>query len=395
MDESPPIDRLRALIAGDEALQYRLALIRDRHAFGAAAAELAAAHGISVTAEEVAPRVIYDPIGLGRLDESPPNFAGWPGRHWLPVGVLETQAGLAIDWRHFGDDRLTRPFYEDSLLRANRCPLNGFLRIRTPLSTLLKAPPSDATEGPDALIFHMSRCGSTLVSQMIAAMPGHVVVSEPPPLDTIVQIAQLTPGVTQNQRIALLRAMAGALGRDRFGDRKHYVIKLDAWHVLALPLFRAAFPNAPWLFLFRDPVEVMVSQQRNRGMQTMPLVLPEEVYGIAHPLGVPPEDYIARVLAKGNAAAVEHAALGDGLFVDYADLPGALETRILPHFGIRADASALERARAAATSDAKTPGLPFAPDAATKRHEASAAIRTAAATHLGELHRQLTALAIR
>lgn len=391
MDDPSPLDQLRALIASDATLQDDLARIEDRAAFGNAAAAVAATHEIAIDAETIAPRVIYDPIGADRFDDAPPNVAGWPGRHWLPIAVVQTQVGLAIDWRHFGDRRLTAPFYEDSLRSAKRLPLNGFLRIRTPLATLLETPPPDAAHGPDALIFHMSRCGSTLVSQMIAAMPGSVVVSEAPPLDTIVQIAQLNPNVTPEQRIALLRGMAGALGRDRFGDRQRYVIKLDSWHALALPLFRAAFPDAPWLFLFRDPVEVMVSQERNRGMQTVPLVLPDDIYQIPDPLSLPAEDYIARVLAKVSAAAVEHAALGQALFVDYAALPGALETRILPHFSIAPDPAAMARA----TSDAKTPNAPFTPDAEAKRREASEAIRAAAAAHLDDLHRQLTALAAR
>jgi hypothetical protein len=36
---------------------------------------------------------------------------------------------------------------------------------------------------PDGFVFHMSRCGSTLVAQMLAVVPDHVVVSEAEPLD--------------------------------------------------------------------------------------------------------------------------------------------------------------------------------------------------------------------
>jgi len=393
MDDISPIDRLRALIASDEALQDRLATIEDRAAFGLAAADVAAAHGIATTADEIAPPIIMDPLGLNRFDPAPPNFTGWPGRKWLPVAVVQTQAGLAIDWQHFGDQRLTAPFYEDSIRRARRSRLNTFFRPRTSLATLVDTPPPDAAGAPDALIFHMSRCGSTLVSQMIAAMPGSVMVSEAPPLDTIVQIAQLNPQVTLNERVALLRGMVAALGRDRFGDRQRYVIKLDSWHSLALPLFRAAFPDTPWLFLFREPVAVMVSQIRQRGMQTVPQALPDDIYGIPDPMSHSAEDFIAQVLARVNAAAIEHHKLGGGLFVDYAELPGALETRILPHFGLAADPAALAAARAASANNAKSPSMTFAPDADAKRREASEAVHAAVATHLDDLHRQLRALA--
>ena len=395
MDDSSPLDRLRALIAGDEALQDRLAVFEDRDAFAAAAAEIAVVHGIALTSTAIVQQVTPDPLGLDRFDTRPPDFAGWPGRRWLPVAVQQTQGGLAVDWRHFGALRLDAPFYEESARSAQRHPLNALLRLRTPIATLLAPPPADAAGAPDALIFHMSRCGSTLVSQMIAAMPGSVMVSEAAPLDTTVQLVMLNPNVALEERVGLLRGMAAALGRDRFGDRQRFVIKLDSWHSLALPLFRAAFPDTPWLFLFRDPVEVMVSQVRDRGIQTVPLVLPESIYGIVDPHSYSAEEFIAQVLARVNAAAIAHAATGHALFVDYADLPGALETRILPHFGIAADAVALDRAHATIANNAKAPRSPFASDAEEKRRAASDAARAAAATHLDDLHRQLTALAAR
>ena len=38
---------------------------------------------------------------------------------------------------------------------------------------------------PSGFIFHMSRCGSTVISQMLAALAEHVVVSEAGPIDAL------------------------------------------------------------------------------------------------------------------------------------------------------------------------------------------------------------------
>ena len=35
------------------------------------------------------------------------------------------------------------------------------------------------------MIFHLSRCGSTLVSRLLGTLPGVVVVAEPAPLNTL------------------------------------------------------------------------------------------------------------------------------------------------------------------------------------------------------------------
>jgi hypothetical protein len=395
MSDPDALARLRAMILADEALADRLALILGADAFAAAAAGVAAGAGITITPEAILAGSKRDPLGIERFTGQQVTMADWPGRNWLPAALVPAPGQLAIDWVHFGDDPLHDSFFEDSLRRARRRPINALLKVCTPLNVLAKPLPADATNAPDGLIFHMSRCGSTLVSQMLAAMPGGVVVSEAPPLDSIVQMTHSHPEAPLEQRIALLRGMAAALGRDRFGNRRHYVIKTDSWHSLALPLFRAAFPDTPWVFLFRDPTEVMVSQMRIRGSQTVPGTQLDPVFAIPDPLSLSAENYIARVLNRVTQAAVDHAGIGGGLFVDYADLPSAVERRILPHFGISPDPEALAAMRAAATWDAKSPSFAFAPDAEDKRRSAGDAVRAASEAYLDGVHRELRALAAR
>ncbi len=129
----------------------------------------------------------------------------------------------------------------------------------------------------------MSRCGSTLLSQMLAALPEHVVLSEAGPLDTVLQLHFREPSVTDEERIGLLRAMMSALGQPRTGRERRLFVKLDSWHTLHLPLIRRAFPGVPWIFLFRNPVEVLVSHRRLRGGQALPGVLPPELFGLRAP----------------------------------------------------------------------------------------------------------------
>ena len=105
----------------------------------------------------------------------------------------------------------------------------------------------------------MSRCGSTLVSQMLATPAANLVVSEAEPIDAVVRARQARPDLSEDEHALWLTWIIGALGQPRGGER-HYFIKLDSWHTLALPLFRRAFPDVPWIFLYRDPVEVIVSQ---------------------------------------------------------------------------------------------------------------------------------------
>ena len=393
MSDPSPIDRLRALIAGDTMLQDELAAITDESSFVVAATAAARRAGFAIEADMVGQASRGDPLGLSRFDGAPPTTVGWPGRAWLPSAIIATSAGPAVDWTHFADLRLTDPFFAETIHTARRRPLNNLLRVRTPLAELDTAMPPGERRMPDALIFHMSRCGSTLVSQMLAAVPGNVVVSEAAPFDSILLLAHTHPEIPIDRRVGLLRAMAAALGRDRFGDRKRFAIKLDAWHTLALPLLRAAFPDTPWIFLFRDPIEVMVSHMRAAGAQTVPGAMPPGLHGFDESVPMPHEQYTARVLGAICSAAIEHRALGEGMFVDYASLPDAVEQRILPHFGIVPSDAERAAMRAATAHDAKATRRSFAPDSRDKQTEASDAVRAAVDDHLAVIHRQLRALA--
>ena len=61
---------------------------------------------------------------------------------------------------------------------------------------------------------------------------------------------------------------------------------------------RRAFPNVPWAFLYRDPVEVLVSQMHQRGMQMVPEIVPASLYGLNGFDGGSIDGYSAQVLAK-------------------------------------------------------------------------------------------------
>ncbi|QNO26203.1 aspartyl beta-hydroxylase [Sphingopyxis sp. OPL5] len=370
MTTATPIDRLRAALLADEAAQLRLAPLADTATFLDAITAYAAELGLPITRDAFA-------AGLARaatpqMEQELPalRLAEAPPRHWLPVELKPYQGAIVIEWLHFAGLPLTDPFFEETWRKVRLLPFNRLMRTATPLSAIepfVEAPP------PDGLVFHMSRCGSTLVGQMLGAAPDHIVLAEPPVLDTVIQLVglgQVSP--------AAIRAMAGALTRDRGGDARHRFIKLDAWHALVLPLLRGIWPGTPWTFLYRDPVEVLVSQQRRPGMHCRPGVLPLEAYGVDPAEGAAAEDYPAWILGQICSAAAD-AVDGDCLLLNYDQLPAALTDALLPHFGVAPDAASLDKIVAAGGRYSKAPGQAFTGDSAAKQREASPALRAAAA----------------
>ncbi|MES2445228.1 MAG: aspartyl beta-hydroxylase [Pseudomonadota bacterium] len=390
MTDLSPLDRFRAAVMADPAAQQALAALRDPAEFEALAVEWATARGIPLEAADLAAASRPDPLGIHSFAPPPQSGAAWPPRQWLPARCV-MEAGFAVDWYHYAGETLNDPFFIDSRSRVASRPFNQLFRYRTQFGDFINAGREGAV-APSGFIFHMSRCGSTLASQMLGAIPGTISVSEPDPLDTLVQLPLVAQGVTAELHVEAIRAMVAALGRDRGGSDRYFV-KLDSWHTLALALFRQAFPDVPWVFLYRDPVEVLVSQERQRGTQTAPGVLPPQIFGFTEAeMSLPDVDYIARVLARTCAAVVDQWGLGGGLVVDYRELPEAMFTRVLPHFGIVPTPEERAAMEAASGRDAKAPLASFKADSASKQVEASPATRAAAERHMAGIHARLQAL---
>lgn len=371
---------LRGHVLGDGGLTAELAAIAEPDAFAARIGELANGLGLALDEAAVRQAIQPDPLGLARFMAAAATERGWP-----PPGFLPVHAGATgVDWACFGARRLTEPFFQDSIRKALQRPFNRLFPWRMAWSDFVAgaAGQRDVIR-PDGFIFHMSRCGSTLVAQMLARSARNIVVSEAAPIDAAVQY----------NNADALRAMVAAYGRPRGASETRLFIKLDSWHALALPLFAQAFPGVPWIFLYRDPLEVMVSQQREPGAQMVPGFVMPAIPGLDDATMTAGPDYTARVLNLICTAAADALRSPQGLAVNYRDLPDAFERRILPHFGVVADDAERAQMRDAARYDAKRPSSPFAADSAAKQAAASAVLRDAAARHLGNIVPRLDALA--
>ena len=382
--DAAQLDLFRERVLADAQLQGELSQQVELDALIELVVTRATEAGIDLSRDQLLLSTQPDPLGLSRLRATSEPIAGWAGEDWLPVHVTLAPAPC-IDWIHMGGARLTDPFYEGSMVRARARPFNWMFHRRTRLDAFVA--PADEIRAPNGVIFHLSRCGSTLAAQMLAAVPRHTVISEAPPIDEAVQLESLGQGAFDG----LLAAMVGAVGRRRFAEERQLFLKTDSWHTLALPLYRRTFPATPWVFLYRDPLEVLVSQMRTRTLFTLPGALPAHVLGI-EAAGMQDDEYCARVVARVCEAAAAGLSLGGGLLVNYRELPQALWTRILPHFGVEVgDADRAEMARAA-QRDAKEPFRAFEPDSQAKRRDAQPRLFELVEQHLAEPYRKLEAL---
>jgi hypothetical protein len=287
-----------------------------------------------------------------------PFRAGWTGTR------------MVVDWCHFGDRRFVEPFFYESVARAMTEPFNMAFQQRTPIDALESLPRGVPIAG---FIFHMSRCGSTLCSQALATLPENIVISEAVPINAVIRAPEFGPA-TISDSARWLAAMVNAFAQPRFPDDRRLFIKFAAANTFDLHLITRAFPDVPWIFVYRNPVEILASLQDNASADFLPGAIFAERLGLRHEdlWTMEGSSYRAHCLTGMGQAALS-AGRNDprALFLNYRELPEALWETIPAHFGFTLSES--DRAAILETSqrNAKCPNTSFSDDRAAKQAAAA------------------------
>lgn len=249
---------------------------------------------------------------------------------WLAVGLQDQQ----LVWRKASASRLHAPFFTDQFLHQTQAERQLHLR---PLQDPPMLYSGYASLAPRALVFHSSRCGSTLLMQMLATDPRFLAISEPPLLD--VALSAWYHG--KIGRIGFTHALQ-ALCLQRQPEQQYAVIKTDCWHLPQLPLLRQIFPHTPALFIFREPAEILASHARQTGPQMIPGMLDLAMLGLKERQAewdyASWPDFLLTHLYE--VAARLHQSEGLRL-INYRELPQALWQTLLPEWQISCNAAEL------------------------------------------------------
>ncbi|CAM9319570.1 unnamed protein product [Ectocarpus fasciculatus] len=272
------------------------------------------------------------PVNLGR----PIGSAGG--------GALDAQVFMcSLDRDTYFHQPYKYPMFKDLVKLSGGC--QGAQSTVTSLSKLqeeIDANPQGYLE-PTGFAFHMSRCGSTLTANLMGSSPYNIVYSESKPPVAVMSLCDQV-GCTDEQRVAALRTVILAMGKTSF--HKHMFFKFQSSQTRLIHYYRKAFPNTPWVFVYRDPVPVMMSLlgfkagMRQRPSRSTPCLRskgapPDETAKLlgmstSEAKNAPDERYCAAHLATLVESALgsvdDAAANGEagGHAVDYETLPNAI-----------------------------------------------------------------------
>jgi len=180
---------------------------------------------------------------------------------WLPFHLNLTPGKLEVSWLSPGDTAIVEPFFYQSVEKIKRANEHA-VQVYSDISVLTNLASLEPVTEPSGFIFHMSRCGSTLVSNALRSVQGSLCISEAQPVTVL-----MTPyshdywpfeeGNWEAKRDDLIRGVMAAFGRVK--NTKYLFVKFRSWNTLFVRTVRSIWPFVPCLFLYRDPVEVMVS----------------------------------------------------------------------------------------------------------------------------------------
>ena len=161
---------------------------------------------------------------------------------------------------------------------------------------------------PSAVIFHESKCGSTLLTNTLAAFgaPHHtrVYVEAPPPLTALQACeASTTPRkCARESHRALLQDVFYMMGRIKGQELPQHVFhKIHSTGVQSMDAFVQAMPTTPWVFVYRNSIEVMMSHFPSKPRQKKRAAPPECLQKFGRPSWQQPPLVVAWVEKVGKA----------------------------------------------------------------------------------------------
>ena len=208
---------------------------------------------------------------------------------------------------------------------------------------------------PTGFVFHESRVGSTLVANSLTAMN--------PSANRVYSEANTFNSALKSDNPQLLRDVVYLMGRTNRAEEQNMFFKVSSIGSKRISVMREAFPETPWIFVYREPVQTMMSHldpakvnvKRNGRIMAVCTRArhdpPRELYDLVEQKGRRMDELSDQEFCAAHLASLCESALRElsksnhhGKAVEYDGLIDKLLDDIIPnHFGVAVDEEARQR----------------------------------------------------
>jgi hypothetical protein len=256
---------------------------------------------------------------------------------------------------------------------------------------------------PTGFVFHESRVGSTLVANSLTAMnpDKNRVYSESNPINSALK----------SDNPQLFRDVVYLMGRTNRVEEENLFFKVSSIGSKKISFMRETFPDTPWIFVYRDPVQTMMSHLDpakvavNKNGRIMAVCTrarhdpPQDLYDLVKQQGRRIADLSDQEFCAAHLASLCESALRElsnsnnhGRAVEYDGVVDKLLDDIIPnHFGVAIDYEARQRVLKVSKtySKAKNHGVDWVEDSEKKVAHSTPEIRGASELFLSKSYSDL------
>jgi hypothetical protein len=325
---------------------------------------------------------------------------------WLPISIKlgafpAFLSDAVVRWLEFGSRRLTEPFFRHTVENLRMSSPN-VPELDADITSIVWEGSRNRGARPCGFIFHMSRCGSTLVCNALKALTHVQIAAEassittllmPFPLDTHLPLDHEREN---RERGALADCLIPQFICYRTGHPERTIVKFASQNSLFISVIRSLWPDVPCLFIVRNPTEVMVSNLKggalNRFAENPAMARAMCGVGASAKLDdVSPEEFCGLVLGRYlQAATLEQSSRFS--VIDYDNITPSVVCELTEFFNleIQERPDCLNNIFNYYSKD-PTGSLRFYDDRLSKRRVASAAVLAAAQTLTSTYYESLRA----
>jgi hypothetical protein len=241
----------------------------------------------------------------------------------IPVAIDDE---LAMHYADLGTNAFDSPFFDDAIESHHAIGVSANASaFRLPADAVLGAAARPASRGPDGLIFHVGRCGSTLLCNLLSTIGRWVALREPEFLNSLLGRLAAEPDREAKDRLGMLiaqslRSLAHGVRLDADAGERGCVVKLSSWNAMLAGEIVARLDRTPLIVVTRDPCATVASFLRDPPHWNPELPSLEDRLGSVR--------FFAEAWL-GTIDAVLRLPAERTLFVDYDDLITAPSTVLL------------------------------------------------------------------